>query len=352
MMKINFKYISVFTFGTALVLSSCSKSPDSPGYEYVPDMYRSQAIEAYVDYGMVKDDERSDAAIKRKNTLSARTPAAGTIPFRKTKEEAELYMPYAYPNTMEGYEESDNNQIPAVFLEDVKGNIKEGKRLYNIMCQHCHGLKGQGDGGVVEVGDFNPPSPYNGAYKNRSLGKIFHVITHGKGAMGAHASQLNKEERWKVAMYVRTLQHDGDFKLEELKRNKEEVSFSSVSKEDVEAMNVGSKLSLRNVYFAPGSSELTKESSAELKKLAALMVAIPALKIEVSGHTDNTGDAAKNLTLSEDRAKAVVVMLVANGIAEDRITSKGYGSQRPVADNATEEGKKLNRRIEFEILSK
>ncbi len=62
--------------------------------------------------------------------------------------------------------------------------------------------------------DYNPPSPYNGAYKERSLGGIFHVITYGKGAMGPHASQLNKLERWKVAMYVRTLQHGDFFNLE------------------------------------------------------------------------------------------------------------------------------------------
>jgi len=216
-MKINLKYISIFAIGGMLALSSCIKSEDSPGYEYVPDMYRSQAIEAYVDYGLVKDDEYSEEAQIRKNTISARTPAEGTIPFNANPEKASILMPYGYENTPEGYEASANNNIPAVFLEDVEGNVKEGKRLYNIMCQHCHGMKGQGDGGVVEVGGFNPPSPYDGAYKDRPLGKIFHVITYGKGAMGSHASQLNKEERWKVAMYVRTLQHGGDFKLNELK---------------------------------------------------------------------------------------------------------------------------------------
>ena len=214
-MKINIKYISFLAIGGALAFSSCIKSDDSPGYEYMPDMYRSQAIEAYVDYGMVKDDETSEAALKRKRTISARTPAEGTIPFNSTHAKAELFMPYSFENTTEGYEASANNPIPESFLTDVESNVKEGKRLYNIMCQHCHGMKGQGDGGVVEVGGYNPPSPYNGAYKDRPLGKIFHVITFGKGAMGSHSSQLNKEERWKVAMYVRTLQH-GDFKLEEL----------------------------------------------------------------------------------------------------------------------------------------
>lgn len=209
-MKLTLKYIAVILIG-GITLSSCSKHPDSPGYEYMPDMYRSQAIEAYVDYGMVGDEERDETSSRLKNTQSARTPAEGSIPFNSNRAQAEMMMPFKY-----GKDDLDsasaNLKIPPSFLDDVDGNVKEGKRLYEIMCMHCHGKTGQGDGGVVVVGEYNPPSPYNGAYKERSLGGIFHVITYGKGAMGSHASQLNKLERWKVAMYVRTLQH-GDFNL-------------------------------------------------------------------------------------------------------------------------------------------
>lgn len=209
-MKLTLKYIAVILIG-GITLSSCSKHPDSPGYEYMPDMYRSQAIEAYVDYGMVGDEERDETSSRLKNTQSARTPAEGSISFNSNRAQAEMMMPFKY-----GKDDLDsasaNFKIPSSFLEDIDGNVKEGKRLYEIMCMHCHGKTGQGDGGVVVVGEYNPPSPYNGAYKERSLGGIFHVITYGKGAMGPHASQLNKLERWKVAMYVRTLQH-GDFNL-------------------------------------------------------------------------------------------------------------------------------------------
>lgn len=352
-MKINLKYISIFVISGALAFSSCIKDDDSPGYEYMPDMYRSQAIEAYVDYGMVKDDEKSDAALKRKNTVSARTPAEGSIPFKSTKAEAELFMPYAFENTEEGYIASAANPIPKVFLEDVEGNVKEGKRLYNIMCQHCHGVKGLGDGGVVEVGGFNPPNAYNAGLKDRTLGTIFHVETFGKGAMGPHASQLNKEERWKVAMYVRTLQHDGDFKLEELTGGtKPEIDFSTISEEDAANMDAGSKISLRHVHFEVGSSDLSADSKEELEKLAHLMTTHPNMKIEIAGHTDNTGDEVKNVILSQSRALSVANDVVAHGVDISRLVSKGYGSSLPVADNNTEEGKQLNRRIEFEILAK
>lgn len=210
-MKLTLKYITAILIG-AITLSSCSKHPDSPGYEYMPDMYRSQAIEAYVDYGMVGDDEKSEANQRLKNTQSARTPGEGTIPYYSNQQKAHLMMPFKYgKNDLDSA--SANFKIPKSFLgENIDENIKEGKRLFEIMCMHCHGKTGQGDGGVVVVGDYNPPSPYDGAYKERSLGGIFHVITYGKGAMGAHASQLNKIERWKVAMYVRTLQH-GDINL-------------------------------------------------------------------------------------------------------------------------------------------
>lgn len=209
-MKLTLKYITVILIG-AITLSSCSKHPDSPGYEYVPDMYRSQAIEAYVDYGMVTDEERDSTSERLRNTQSARHPADGTIPYYANKNKAELMMPFIYGKA-DLDSASANLDIPASFLEDIDGNVKEGKRLYEIMCMHCHGKTGEGDGGVVVVGDYNTPSPYSGPYKERSLGGIFHIITYGKGAMGAHASQLNKIERWKVAMYVRTLQH-GDFNL-------------------------------------------------------------------------------------------------------------------------------------------
>ena len=74
------------------VLNSCVKDPDSPGYEYVDDMFRSQAIEAYLDYGLV-GDKTNDSL---KNTISARIPSKGTIPFSRNKKISEINMPFYY----------------------------------------------------------------------------------------------------------------------------------------------------------------------------------------------------------------------------------------------------------------
>jgi outer membrane protein OmpA-like peptidoglycan-associated protein/tetratricopeptide (TPR) repeat protein len=112
---------------------------------------------------------------------------------------------------------------------------------------------------------------------------------------------------------------------------------------------VGSKIALRNIFFDTGKSTLRPESNAELERLVQLMKDVPKLKIEISGHTDNTGSASLNATLSQSRAQAVVDYLKAKGIGVDRMTAMGYGSSKPVASNDTNDGRQSNRRTEFEI---
>jgi len=112
---------------------------------------------------------------------------------------------------------------------------------------------------------------------------------------------------------------------------------------------IGSKIALRNIFFDTGKSTLRAESNAELDRLVKLMKDVPTLKIEISGHTDNTGSATLNETLSQSRAEAVVAYLTTKGIAANRMTAKGYGASKPIASNATEDGKQQNRRTEFEI---
>ncbi|MEL7425606.1 MAG: OmpA family protein [Bacteroidota bacterium] len=106
---------------------------------------------------------------------------------------------------------------------------------------------------------------------------------------------------------------------------------------------------LRNVLFATGSAELLPISEPELNRLVSLLEEFPELRIKINGHTDSIGDDASNLQLSEARAKAVLDYLVQKGIAAERLRSEGFGETRPVADNESEEGRRLNRRTEFEV---
>ncbi len=112
----------------------------------------------------------------------------------------------------------------------------------------------------------------------------------------------------------------------------------------------GAKVVLRNIFFDTGKSDLRSESTSELLRLVKLLNENPAIKIEISGHTDNIGDAKINQALSESRAISVMNFLIANGIAKTRLLSKGYGSTQPLDSNDTEAGRQHNRRTEFKIL--
>ena len=115
---------------------------------------------------------------------------------------------------------------------------------------------------------------------------------------------------------------------------------------------VGSKIVLRNIFFDFDKATLRPESTAELERLMKFLTDIPSMKIEIGGHTDSKGADEYNMKLSSNRAQAVVDYLSAHGIEKGRLTAKGYGETKPMADNNTDEGRQLNRRTEFEIKSK
>ncbi len=110
-------------------------------------------------------------------------------------------------------------------------------------------------------------------------------------------------------------------------------------------------LNLSTIYFETGSARITGDSMETLVKAAQAIKAAPAgTRIEIGGHTDNSGDAAINLSVSQQRAEAVKTNLVELGVAADMLEARGFGQDKPVADNATEEGRAQNRRIEFTAL--
>lgn len=173
------------------VMTGCKSDPQSPGFEYMPDMYRSKALDAYTEYNYGENE----------HNMSARTPVEGTV--------ARGNELYSYANTTEGYEAAGIElKNPIVLNEQI---LTEGKELYTKFCVHCHGEGGKGDGSVAKNPKWPGPPP---AYDSPAIlglpdGKMFHTITHGKGLMGAHSSQLTKEERWKVVHYINKLQGGG-----------------------------------------------------------------------------------------------------------------------------------------------
>lgn len=113
---------------------------------------------------------------------------------------------------------------------------------------------------------------------------------------------------------------------------------------------VGEKVILKNVFFDTDKFDLKGESKTELNKLISLLKKQKSLKIEIGGHTDNTGNKKANQVLSQNRAKAVYQFLIDNSIEASRLSYKGYGDAKPIADNKTNEGRSQNRRTEFTIV--
>lgn len=200
----------IYTFGgilaTTMLFVACTSDPNAPGVEYMPDMYRSPAPEAYVDYGSNKHvdwtQEQKDAAGVK--PVLVRKPVPGTIPYMGSAEKAMFVMPYALKNTPEDYELSAT-QIKSPILA-TKANVERGKEIYTKFCTHCHGAEGHGDGAISKNGHILGIPDYATKLKDLPEGKMYHTITYGKGLMGQHASQLNQLERWQVIEYVKCLQ--------------------------------------------------------------------------------------------------------------------------------------------------
>jgi len=119
---------------------------------------------------------------------------------------------------------------------------------------------------------------------------------------------------------------------------------------ELEKIKEGSVSVLKNIFFDTDKYDLQEKSITELQKIIRFLSDNPSTRIEIGGHTDNVGSVAYNRQLSENRAKSVYTYLTKNGIDPKRILTKGYGPDKPVGSNDTEEGRQLNRRIEFKVI--
>ena len=196
---------AIVIVGIFQIMVSCTAKEDNPGLEYAPNMYHSVPYEGL---SQITDEEegswlsnREDEKGEYYNTntnnphnMNMREPVPGTV--------KRGYLPYRIPKDsvlMAG-------RILSNPLDSTSELLSDGKELYIRFCSHCHGETGQADGLVGEV--FMGVPPYNaGRVKDIPEGEIFHVISLGKGRMGAHDSQLNEEERWKIVRYVQVLQN-------------------------------------------------------------------------------------------------------------------------------------------------
>ncbi|GGZ28259.1 hypothetical protein GCM10007049_21500 [Echinicola pacifica] len=198
------KSIYLLTLSAASMgVVSCGASGEDQGLEYAPQMYHSVAYEPLTqiqneDAGSWlsnREDGKGEffnSNIYNPHSMNMREPVANTVP----RNEHGI-LPYRLG--VAELEASDSVANPVALNDQV---LAEGQQLFTQYCMPCHGDSGQGDGKVGEVigGVANLTG---GAYINLTEGHIFHVITHGKGRMGAHGSQISPERRWKIVHYVK-----------------------------------------------------------------------------------------------------------------------------------------------------
>lgn len=201
--------IKVFGILTASVLlASCAAGPDDTGLEYAPQMYHSTPYEPLTQitdesWGSWLDSNDEDGHGEFYNSnpynihkMNMREPVANTI------KRGTLLQPDFTSEELDSAASVLVSPFDSTATEDV---VKSGKALYLRFCEHCHGAKGAGDGLVADR--YAGVANLNGAaYLEVTEGHIFHVITYGKGLMGAHGSQISPEDRWRIARYVKELQ--------------------------------------------------------------------------------------------------------------------------------------------------
>lgn len=184
----NIRALFIALIGGFVGITACNTDKTTPGYTFMDDMYVSPSLETYQQTEMFE------------NGMAAQLPVEGTVPRN--------YVVYDYPNTNEGYEAA---RTKLALPEEFKGEdaLAKGKELYTIFCSSCHGDKGDGNGWLVQQEKIlGVPSYSHDRLPDITPGSMYHVIMHGKGIMGSHASQLTYDERWNIVRYVIELRGD------------------------------------------------------------------------------------------------------------------------------------------------
>lgn len=186
-------FLLVFVF----IISGCNRSRNDPGWDYFPDMFYSAAY---------KTNSPNPNFI---DGMTMRVPVNGTVP--------RGFIPFEYAINAESRVKAGKELVNPVLLTDE--SLIRGKTIYTTFCIGCHGVGGDGDGSLYKSGLY-PVKPRSltaeTAVKLRD-GEIYHSITLGFGAMGAHGSQIRPDDRWMLVLYIRKLQEESN-RITDLKK--------------------------------------------------------------------------------------------------------------------------------------
>lgn len=199
-----FNSIHKFTLVVGLTagLLSCGDDHNDTGTEFAPDMYNSVGYEPMTQL-------QGDTNKINPYGMNMRLPVAGTVSRKKYTGADSIQQAFLAQELLAKTVPNDSLSYSAALLKNplaaTPENIEAGKLQYERFCQHCHGEGGKGDG-LVAKQYKGVPVYSSDALKDVNDGHIYHVITHGKGRMWPHASQISSENRWKIVLYVHELQ--------------------------------------------------------------------------------------------------------------------------------------------------
>jgi mono/diheme cytochrome c family protein len=181
-------YRSVFLILFSIILNGCDRNRNTTGWDYFPDMFYSTAYESFSKNPNFRD------------SMTMRVPVPGTVP--------RGFVPFNYTIDPESRVRAGIELVnPFTASPD---NLARGRKIYSTFCQGCHGVSGGGDGRLYTSGLYplQPRILTDEKAKKLKNGEIYHTITLGFGSMGAHGAQIKPEDRWKLVLYIRSLQDD------------------------------------------------------------------------------------------------------------------------------------------------
>jgi outer membrane protein OmpA-like peptidoglycan-associated protein len=232
--------------------------------------------------------------------------------------------------------------------------LKRGQERYNIYCALCHSQTGNGNGVVTQRAvaggaiAFQPANLHADRLRHIPDGQLFATISNGKGNMAGYAHSIPVADRWAIVAYVRALQLAQPLVAGE---KAPEVVPPPVAAPVHHVEVLGDHVVItQKIEFDTAKAHIADKSHDLLDEIAGVFKANPQIKkVEIQGFTDASGDKAANVKLSSDRAAAVSAALIERGLPKTMFVTKGFGPDKPIADNATEDGKDKNRRVEFVI---
>jgi len=181
-------YKSIILILLSVILFGCNRNRNNPGWDFFPDMFYSTAYETFT-----KNPNFDDG-------MTMRVPVNGTVP--------RGFTPFDYTIDPESRIMAGKELVnPIIASNEV---LVRGEVVYSTFCLGCHGISGKGEGHLYTSGLYplKPRSLTSDIASKLQDGEIYHSITLGFGAMGAHGSQINPDDRWKLVLYIRKLQED------------------------------------------------------------------------------------------------------------------------------------------------